>query len=676
MAEQEKEKDIKEDILDTVDNQFSDDQEGAPLAEESPLADGASLAEDDEPGEASDYFDEYTKEEAEPADDDDLTAEEALYKKEFRYDEESLQEKPQEKKVKPVEQPKPQAKKPPNPILCLIKSKVFWLSIIIIICGLAAVSFRPIYNHVYYPYTCVKKGIGLIKEKEFFKAEELLKEAIKHFRIEKCVVDAYNQFGKAYLNIGAYKWAEEKFDHSLKLDPHNVIAENGIIYLMIKNGDPYKAERRLKRLIRRHTGCLPAWINLARVLLETNRPKGAVEILNYCIKIDKNNIDALGLYIQALVRVKDYSKALNIHKVITRNTRGKVVCSPIALTEVGIYYMENGRSDIAAELFKEIIAHYPEQAEARYHFAQILDAKKNWKAAINHLKIAAMNAPDMDKAHNLAGEIYERKGLYDKALSKFQRAIAVNPKNATAQYHLAAIYFYQLKNQEKALEHYLEARRYGIDTDEMRYNMGVCNYNLGRYSDAVCEWEKVLSKLKDFVVESNIAQSEIVLHQTAMVVSKCEAAVKEHKNAIMKGVKEEEKKERYLALSKYTNNLSVLSEIRGKNISGEYWQALEYAAQGGGECSAAYHNMERKLRRVNLTSVKEGLCEIDEEYGYEIKVKEKKRLEVEAIKELVVKRERKEQEKEYKAWQYEAQHPKKAKHGEGGGEGGSKGGGH
>ena len=59
-----------------------------------------------------------------------------------------------------------------------------------------------------------------------------------------------------------------------------------------------------------------------------------------------------------------------------------------------------------------------------------------------------------------------------------------------------------------------------------------------------------------------------------------------------------------------------------------------------------------------------------------MKDKEKKRLEVEAIKELVVKRERKEQEKEYKAWQYEAQHPKKAKHGEGGGEGGSKGGGH
>ncbi|MFH1860523.1 MAG: tetratricopeptide repeat protein [bacterium] len=665
----EQEKDIKEDILDSVDNQFpadQDDQGGDPLA-------------GDELGEASDYFDEHTEEEALPAIKDDLLSEEELYKKEFRYDEESLKEKPPEKKVStPVSQPKPQAK-PPNPILRLIKNKIFWLSIIITICGITAVLFRPIYNHVYYPYTCVKKGIGLIKEKEFFKAEETLKEALKHFRIEKCIVDAYNQFGKAYLDIGAYKWAEEKFEHSLKLEPHNVIAENGIIHLMIKNGDPYKAERRLKKLIRRHTAYLPAWINLARVLLKTNRPSGAVEILNYCIKIDRGNIDALGLYIQALVKVKDYSKALNIHRVITRNTRSKVVCSKAALTEVGVYYMENGRLDIAADLFKEILAHYPEQAEARYHLAQILDKKKNWKAAIKHLRIAAMHAPDMDKAHNLAGEIYEREGLYDKALSKFQRAIAVNPKNATAQYHLATIYFYQLKNQGKALEHYLEARRYGIDTDEMRYNMGVCNYNLGRYSDAICEWENVLIRLKDFVVESNIAQAEIVLHQTAMVISKCEAAVKEHKDAIIKGVKEEEKKERFLALSKYINNLSVLSEIRGKDTSGEYWQALEYAAQGGGECQAAYHNIERKLRRVNLTSVKEGLCEIDEEYGYEIKTKEKKRLEAEAVKELVIERERKEQEEEYKEWQYEAQKPKKTKHGgggEGGGEGGSKGGGH
>lgn len=659
--EQEKqEKDIKKDVLDSVD-QLLNNPETTPLME-------------DELGEASDYFDEYSEEGTEPVIDDDLTDEEALYKKEFRYDEESLKEKPPEKKAKPVEQPKPQIKKKPNPILQVIKSKVFWLSIIIALCIIAAVTFKPFYNHVYYPYNCVKKGTSLIKEKEFFKAEEILKEAVKHFRVEQCVVDAYNQFGKAYLDIGAYKWAEEKFEHSLKLDPHNVIAENGIIHLIIKNGDPYKAERRLKKLIRRHTGYLPAWINLARVLLETHRPKGAVEILNYCIKIDQKNIDALGLYIQALVMVKDYPKALNIHKVITRNTRGKVVCSQAALTEVGIYYMEHGRADIAAGLFKEILAHYPEQAEARYHLAQILDKKKDWGSAINHLKIATMHAPDMDKAHNLAGEIYEREGLYDKALSKFQRAITVNPKNATAHYHLADIYFYQLKNQEKALEHYLEARKYGIDTDEQRYNMGVCNYNLAKYLDAVSEWKRVLGRLNDFVVNVNIGQAEIMLHQTARVIPEYEVAVKEHKDAILKGVKEEEKRERYLALSKYTNNLSVLSEIQGKDISKEYWQALEYAAQGGGECRAAYHNMERKLRKTKLTSVSEGLCEIDEGYGYEIRAKEKKRLQAEEIKKFFEERKRKEHEKEYKMWQYEAQQPKSEKK-HGGGEGGGEGGG-
>ncbi|MDI6780793.1 MAG: tetratricopeptide repeat protein [bacterium] len=658
----EQEKDIKEDIADSVDHML-DDQATASLIE-------------DELGEVSEYFDEYSSEETEPEIDDDLTFEEALYKKEFRYDEESLKEKPPEKKVKVIQQPEPQVEKKPNPILQVLTSKGFWLSIIVILCAIAAVSFSPFYDHVYYPYTCVKKGVGLIKEKDFFKAEEALKKALTHFRIEKCVVDAYNQFGKAYLDIGAYKWAEEKFEHSLKLDPHNVIAENGIVYLMIKDGDPYKAERRLKKLIRRHTGYLPAWINLARVLLKTNRPKGAEEILRYCIKIDKGNIDALGLYIQALVKVKDYPKALNIHKVVTRNTHGKVVCSKAALTEVGIYYMENGRSDIAAELFKEILAHYPEQAEARYHYAQILDKKKNWKAAINHLKAATMHAPDMDKAHNLAGEIYERERFYDKALSKFQRAIAINPKNATAHHHLAMIYFYQLKNQEQALKHYLETRIHGIDTDEQRYNMGVCNYNLGKYPDAVSEWKRVLSRLNDFVVKVNIGQAEIMLHQTARVIPEYEAAAEEHKNAILKGIKEEEKRERYLALSKYTNNLAVLSEIQGKNIAGEYWQALEYAARGGGECKAAYHNMERKLKKVQLTSVSEGLCEIDEEYGHEIRGKEKKRLEAEAVKKWFEERERQKQEKEYKMWQYEAQQPKKVKHGEGGGgEGGGHGGG-
>ena len=72
----------------------------------------------------------------------------------------------------------------------------------------------------------------------------------------------------------------------------------------------------------------------------------------------------------------------------------------------------------------------------------------------------------------------------------------------------------------------------------------------------------------------------------------------------------------------------------------------------------------------------EGLCKIDEEYGYSIAKKEKKRLEMEVLQKFYEEKERKEMEKEYKAWQYEAQHPKKEGHGHGGGEGGEHGGGH
>ncbi len=193
----------------------------------------------------------------------------------------------------------------------------------------------------------------------------------------------------------------------------------------------------------------------------------------------------------------------------------------------------------------------------------------------------------------------------------------------------------------------------------MRYNIGVCDYNSGKYSGAIEEWKMVLSRLPDFVVEVNISQAEIMLHHAARIIPEYEAAITEHENAILKGIKEEEKRERYLALSKYTNNLAALAEMSGKNISEGYWQALEYAAKGGGECSAAYRNMERKLRKVRLTTIGEGLCKINEEYGYSIAKKEKKRLEMEVLKKFYEERERKEREQEYKAWQYEAQHPKK-----------------
>ena len=90
------------------------------------------------------------------------------------------------------------------------------------------------------------------------------------------------------------------------------------------------------------------------------------------------------------------------------------------------------------------IAIYNKKGADYYH-------KGMYNKAIAEFQKAIMIKPDYAEAHNNLGVIYRTKGMYDNAIDEFQMAIRFKPKFAIAYYNLARAYS-QKNDKQKSIE--------------------------------------------------------------------------------------------------------------------------------------------------------------------------------------------------------------------------------
>jgi tetratricopeptide (TPR) repeat protein len=95
-------------------------------------------------------------------------------------------------------------------------------------------------------------------------------------------------------------------------------------------------------------------------------------------------------------------------------------------------------------------------------------------------------------AHNNLGVLYDGRGLHDKALEEYEKAIAINPAFADARANLGVAYK-RRGNYEKAIEEYQKALAANPNMAEARTNLGLAYYHQGRYDKAVAEYQKALN---------------------------------------------------------------------------------------------------------------------------------------------------------------------------------------
>ena len=113
------------------------------------------------------------------------------------------------------------------------------------------------------------------------------------------------------------------------------------------------------------------------------------------------------------------------------------------------------------------------------------------RGAIQEYRRALESDPSLDEAHHQLGNVFMHIGLLERAAEEMQRAVALNPTNALAQFHLAAAQEY-LGQYEEALQGF--ARTEGFANPSLwTFEKASTLYRMGRFAEATIVLNAYLS---------------------------------------------------------------------------------------------------------------------------------------------------------------------------------------
>jgi tetratricopeptide (TPR) repeat protein len=149
----------------------------------------------------------------------------------------------------------------------------------------------------------------------------------------------------------------------------------------------------------------------------------------------------------------------------------------MAYFDLGIFYDKQGRTDEATVMFEKGIN---------------LSLGKSSLRRYLKLAHAEMQNYTLDDTEFLWGYFYQWRGLSEKAITHYQKALEINSGDVKTHYHLAEIYASR-NHYEQAIFHYLQVVKIDPNYPEIfkvYLNLGNIYHSQGKPEQAIIQWEK------------------------------------------------------------------------------------------------------------------------------------------------------------------------------------------
>jgi adenylate cyclase len=174
-----------------------------------------------------------------------------------------------------------------------------------------------------------------------------------------------------------------------------------------------------------------------------------------------------------------------------------------------LYQRKRENTEKAKKFFKKAIELDPNYADAYVGLANVRRRDANfgytefpdlaYQQAEELVKKAIMLDESNALAHNLLGYIYMRKGEYDLAISEIKYSIELNPNDYRTYRNLAPVLLYSGKPDE-ALYWYNLSLKYDTHVSSgMFMNIGIANFVLGQYEEALSWLNRSVAKWPNFL---------------------------------------------------------------------------------------------------------------------------------------------------------------------------------
>lgn len=118
---------------------------------------------------------------------------------------------------------------------------------------------------------------------------------------------------------------------------------------------------------------------------------------------------------------------------------------------------------------------------------------QQYEPALARAKLAVQLVPNIEESWALLGGLLLGTNQVDQGIQALERAIAINPKNAGAQFSLGSAYFRKgnYAGAIKAIEIGLQIKP---DVLEAIFDLGNAHYRMGSYKEAISAYKKAIAK--------------------------------------------------------------------------------------------------------------------------------------------------------------------------------------
>lgn len=215
------------------------------------------------------------------------------------------------------------------------------------------------------------------------------------------------------------------------------------------------AKERFQEAISREPEFLEAHYNLGLVLQNLGDYANAAESFRKALELDPQHLAAQRLLADALAQQGAFAEAVPAYeRAIEMDT-----------TRPQLYYsyaealsrLPSKEADKVLAAFETALARGPDHPSAYAALlslaSEAMQAKKHDRA-IRAYDRAIQMRPDNAAAHYNRGIALKRAGKLQESIQSFEKASELKPPYGQAHYVIAGIYYNDLKNDAKALEHY------------------------------------------------------------------------------------------------------------------------------------------------------------------------------------------------------------------------------
>ena len=152
---------------------------------------------------------------------------------------------------------------------------------------------------------------------------------------------------------------------------------------------------------------------------------------------------------------------------------------------------QEGKTDIAQELYNQVLKNNPNHSQALNNLAVIFTNLKEYQKAKDCYKKAIESDPNYADAHNNLGVVFKELRDDQKAKDCYEKAIELNPNYVNAHYNLGTI-FINLGEHQKAKGCYEKAIELNPNYVNAHNNLGTIFINLGEHQKAKECYEKAI----------------------------------------------------------------------------------------------------------------------------------------------------------------------------------------